>query len=111
MLNSSAYTDTNYVFISEVPMLIKKERFHFAQEEEGQLMVDVTDRVNNRPINGASVSISYAGDPHRREATVNTLYQMSSLTPNTISSSQLRGMSLPLYQALRYSQASCPSSL
>ena len=27
-------------------MLIKKERFHFAQEEEGQLMVDVTDRVN-----------------------------------------------------------------
>lgn len=44
-------------------MLIKKERFHFAQEEEGQLMVDVTDRVNNRPIDGASVSISYAGDP------------------------------------------------
>ena len=38
-------------------MLIKKERFHFAQEEEGQLMVDVTDRVNNRPIDGASVSI------------------------------------------------------
>lgn len=36
-------------------MLIKKERFHFAQEEEGQLMVDVTDRVNNRPIDGASV--------------------------------------------------------
>ena len=44
-------------------MLIKKERFHFAQEEEGQLMVDVTDRVNNRPIDGASVSISYVGDP------------------------------------------------
>ena len=63
MLNSSAYTDTNYVFITEVFMLIKKERFHFAQEEEGQLMVDVTDRVNNRPIDGASVSISYAGDP------------------------------------------------
>lgn len=63
MLNSSAYTDTNYVFISEVPMLIKKERFHFAQEEEGQLMVDVTDRLNNRPIDGANVSISYAGDP------------------------------------------------
>ena len=109
-------------------MLIKKERFHFAQEEEGQLMVDVTDRVNNRPIDGASVSISYAGDPqdtleqlttdsrrltlpHRREATVNIRYQMSSLTPNIISSSRLRGMSLPLYQALRYSQASCPSSL
>jgi hypothetical protein len=63
MLNSSAYTDTNYVFITEVFMLIKKERFHFAQEEEGQLMVDVTDRVNNRPIDGASVSISYVGDP------------------------------------------------
>ena len=63
ILNSSAYTDTNYVFITEVFMLIKKERFHFAQEEEGQLMVDVTDRVNNRPIDGASVSISYAGDP------------------------------------------------
>ena len=59
ILNSSAYTDTNYVFITEVFMLIKKERFHFAQEEEGQLMVDVTDRVNNRPIDGASVSISY----------------------------------------------------
>ena len=118
ILNSSAYTDTNYVFITEVFMLIKKERFHFAQEEEGQLMVDVTDRVNNRPIDGASVSISYAGDPQDtlEQLTtdsngMNIRYQTSSLTPNIISSSRLRGMSLPLYQALRYSQVSCPSSL
>lgn len=44
-------------------MLIKKARYHFTQEEEGQLKVDVTDRANSKPINGARVSISYSGAP------------------------------------------------
>lgn len=44
-------------------MLIKKERFHFTQEETGQLKVDVTDKVNSRPISGARISISYSGTP------------------------------------------------
>ncbi|MGN1187049.1 MAG: hypothetical protein ACI4R6_01030, partial [Lachnospiraceae bacterium] len=44
-------------------MLIKKSRFHFTQEEEGQLKVDVTDRASSKPIDGAKVSISYSGAP------------------------------------------------
>ena len=44
-------------------MLIKKARFHFTQEEEGQLKVDVTDRASSKPIDGAKVSISYSGAP------------------------------------------------
>ena len=44
-------------------MLIKKARYHFTQEEEGQLKVDVTDRASSKPINGARVSISYSGAP------------------------------------------------
>ncbi len=51
-------------------MLIKKDRFHFTQEETGLLRVDVTDRNNSKPISGAKISIAYTGEP---EATLEEL--------------------------------------